>query len=83
MPPPDIQPIIGALAQAIVMQERWAAGCLYLHDTGDDEAAREAMGEYDLWCDRADKIEGFMRGRSLSASRAASARRRPTPGHTQ
>jgi hypothetical protein len=58
---PDIQPIVGAMAQAIVMQERWAAGCLYLHDTGDDEAAREAMAESDLWRDRADAIEGFMR----------------------
>jgi hypothetical protein len=63
MPRPDIQPIIGALAQTIVMQERWASGCLYLHETGDDEAAREAMGEYDLWRDRADYIETFMRKR--------------------
>lgn len=82
MPRPDIQPIIGALTQAIVMQERWAAGCLYLHDTGDDEAAREAMGEYDRWRDRADAIEGFMRGRSL-ASRAASSGRPRAPGHSR
>lgn len=61
MTPPDIQPIVGALAQAIVMQERWAAGCLYLHDAGDDEAAYEAMTESDLWRDRAAAIEGFMR----------------------
>lgn len=59
---PDIQPIVGALAQCIVMQERWAAGCLYLHDEGDDEAAREAMAQSDLWRDRAAGIEGFMRG---------------------
>lgn len=58
---PDIQPIVGALAQCIVMQERWAAGCVYLHDTGDDEAAREAMAEADRWRDRAAAIEDFMR----------------------
>lgn len=57
---PDIQPIVGALAQCIVMQERWAAGCVYLHETGDDEAAREAMAESDLWRDRAAAIEEFM-----------------------
>jgi hypothetical protein len=63
MAKPDIQPIIGALAQAILMQERWAAGCLYLHESGDDEAAYEAMTEADRWRDRAGAIEAFMRER--------------------
>jgi hypothetical protein len=63
---PDIQPIIGALAQCIIMRERWAAGCLYLHDAGDDEAAREAMAESDMWRDRAEAIEEFMRRRPLT-----------------
>lgn len=57
---PDIQPIVGELARCIDMQQRWAAGCLYLHDEGDDEAAREAMAESDLWRDRAAAIERFM-----------------------
>lgn len=35
MAKPDIQQVVGGLAQCIVMQERWAAGCLYLHDEGD------------------------------------------------
>jgi hypothetical protein len=58
---PDIQQVVGGLAQCILMQERWAAGCLYLHDSGDDEAAREAMSESDRWRDRAKAIEDFMR----------------------
>lgn len=61
---PDIQPIIGELARCIDMQQRWAAGCIYLHDTGDDEAAREAMKESDRWRDRADAIEDFMASRT-------------------
>jgi hypothetical protein len=61
MAKPDIQQVVGGLAQCIVMQERWAAGCLYLHDAGDDEAAYEAMTEADRWRDRATAIEEFMR----------------------
>ena len=58
---PDIQPIVGELARCIDMQERWAAGCIYLSETGDDEGAREAMLESDRWRDRAGAIEEFMR----------------------
>lgn len=58
----DIQQVVGALAQCILMQERWAAGCLYLHDAGDDEAALEAMMESDRWRDQAAAIEGLMHG---------------------
>jgi hypothetical protein len=58
---PDIQPIVGELARCIDMQQRWAAGCVYLHETGDDEAAYEAMRESDRWRDRAEAIEEFMR----------------------
>lgn len=58
---PDIQPIVGELARCIDMRQRWAAGCVYLHETGDDEAAREAMKEADRWRDRAEAIEEFMR----------------------
>lgn len=61
MPKPDIQQVVGGLAQCILMQERWAAGCLYLHDEGDDEAAVEAMMESDMWRDRAAFIERFSR----------------------
>lgn len=61
MAKPDIQQVVGALAQCIIMQERWAAGCLYLHDAGDDEAAYQAMMESDMWRDRAAAIENFMR----------------------
>lgn len=60
---PDIQPIVGELARCIDMQQRWAAGCVYLHETGDQEAAREALGESDRWRDRAEAIEDFMRAR--------------------
>jgi hypothetical protein len=60
---PDIQPIVGELARCIDMQLRWAAGCVYLHETGDSEAAREAMKQSDLWRDRAAAIEEFMRAR--------------------
>lgn len=58
---PDIQPIVGELARCIDMRQRWAAGCVYLHEIGDDEAAREALGESDRWRNRAEAIEGFMR----------------------
>lgn len=58
---PDIQPILGELARCIDMQERWAAGCLYLSEAGDVEGAREAMAESDQWRDRAAAIEDFMR----------------------
>jgi hypothetical protein len=58
---PDIQPIVGELARCIEMQQRWAAGCVYLHETGDAEAAREAMSESDRWRDRAVAIEDFIR----------------------
>ena len=61
---PDIQPIIGELARCIDMQQRWAAGCVYLHEAGDDEAAREAMREADRWRARADAIQEFMRSRA-------------------
>lgn len=64
MAKPDIQPIVGELARCIDMQRRWAAGCLYLHDSGDDEAAYEAMTEADRWRDLAAAIEEFMRGRT-------------------
>lgn len=64
---PDIQPIFGELARCLDMQERWAAGCLYLHDTGDHECAREAMAESDRWRDRANAIEKFMRDRTQSS----------------
>ena len=57
---PDIQPIVGELARCIDMQQRWAAGCLYLHETGDVEAAREAMMESDRYRDRAAAIVEFM-----------------------
>lgn len=60
---PDIQPIVGELARCIDMQQRWAAGCVYLHETGDQEAAREALSESDRWHDRAEAIEDFMRAR--------------------
>lgn len=42
------------------------AGCVYLHETGDDEAAREAMAESDRWRDRAEAIAEFMRSRQSS-----------------
>jgi hypothetical protein len=61
---PDIQPIVGELARCIEMQQRWAAGCVYLYDTGDQEAAHEAMLESDRWRDRAEAIERFMRVRA-------------------
>lgn len=60
---PDIQPIFGELARCIDMQERWAAGCLYLGETGDIGGAREAMAESDRWRDRADAIVKFMKER--------------------
>lgn len=63
---PDIQPIVGELARCIDMQRRWAAACVYLHETGDDEAAREAMTQSDWWRDRAAAIEEFMRSRQSS-----------------
>ena len=63
---PDIQPVVGELAHCIDMQQRWAAGCVYLHETGDSEGAREAMGESDRWRDRANAIEEFMRSRQSS-----------------
>lgn len=58
---PDIQPIVGELARCIDMQQRWAAGCVYLAETGDDEMAREAMREADRWRDRAAAIEEFVK----------------------
>ena len=58
---PDIQPIVGELARCIDMQERWAAGCIYLSETRDTEGARDAMCESDRWRDRAVAIEEFMR----------------------
>lgn len=61
---PDIQPIVGELARCIDMQQRWAAGCVYLSETGDNEAALEAMHESDRWRDRAIAIEEFMRQRT-------------------
>jgi hypothetical protein len=44
---PDIQPIVAELARCIDMQERWAAGCLYLGEVGDLDGARDAMAESD------------------------------------
>lgn len=32
-----------------MMQERWAAACVYLHETGDAEGALEALKESDRW----------------------------------
>lgn len=63
---PDIQPIVGELARCIDLQQRWAAGCVYLHETGDHEGAREAMRVSDRWRDRAEAIEEFMRSRQSS-----------------
>lgn len=60
---PDIQPIFGELARCIDMQERWAAGCLYLGETGDIEGAMDAMAESDRWRDRAAAIEKFIKER--------------------
>lgn len=57
---PDIFPVFGELVRCIDMQERWAAACLYLHATGDDEAAYEAMNQSDRWRDLAAKIEEFV-----------------------
>lgn len=65
---PDIQPIIGELARCIDMQERWAAGCLYLGETGDIEGAKDAMAESDRWRDRAAAIEEFMKDRRGQSS---------------
>lgn len=56
MPKPDIQQVVGGLAQCILMRDRWAAGCLYLHETGDDDAAYEAMLQSDMWRDRGARI---------------------------
>jgi len=60
---PDIQPIFAELARCIDMQERWAAGCLYLGDIGDIEGAKDAMAESDRWRDRAAAIEKFIKER--------------------
>lgn len=59
MPKLDIQQVVGGVAQCILMRDRWADACVYLHETGDDEAAYEAMLESDMWRDRGNAIEAL------------------------
>lgn len=55
--PSNFQAILVELARCIEMRDRWACAVIYLHETGDAEAAADALQLADLWRDRAESIE--------------------------